>query len=156
LRIIVDSHLRTPLESKVVSEAYVPGGTLIACLDSVDESVRDRFIAKGVKIELFPISVDKRIDLRMLAGVLGSKYSVQSLVVEGGAGIIAGVLAAGLVDRYIATIAPKLIGGSQAPGPIGGQGLAQRMADAYAVRDWIIRRSGPDILIDGTMDSRMV
>ena len=45
---------------------------------------------------------------------------VESVLVEGGAGVITSVLAAGLVDRLVVAIAPIIIGaGIEAVGPLG-------------------------------------
>ena len=66
---------------------------------------------------------------------------------EGGGELAAGLISAGLVDRWLAFIAPKVIGGRDAPGPVGGPGLP-RMAEAWAVREWRMRRCGPDFVID--------
>ena len=47
-----------------------------------------------------------------------------------------------------ANIAPKLIGGAEAKGPIGGAGIP-KMADALALDDMTITRLGDDLLVEG-------
>ena len=107
-------------------------------------------------MKLAVTSDDNHIDLIALMTDLGTNHGVVSVLVEGGAEVSGGMLAAGLVDRYIATIAPKLIGGAKAPGPVGGSGLADCMSNALAIGKWNIRRSGPDIVIDGLVKRGMV
>jgi diaminohydroxyphosphoribosylaminopyrimidine deaminase/5-amino-6-(5-phosphoribosylamino)uracil reductase len=57
------------------------------------------------------------------------------------------LIEAGLADRWLAFIAPKVIGGAEAPGPVGGLGAA-RMEDAASLRFGRPRRCGPDLVID--------
>jgi len=44
-------------------------------------------------------------------------------------------------------VAPKLIGGRDAPTPLEGEGVAT-VADAIEVREWSIRPVGDDALIE--------
>jgi diaminohydroxyphosphoribosylaminopyrimidine deaminase/5-amino-6-(5-phosphoribosylamino)uracil reductase len=73
---------------------------------------------------------------------------VTSVLLEGGAELTASMLAAGLVDKAIVFIAPKLVGGRAAPGPVGGVGI-ERMADALPVREVSVRRFGADFALIG-------
>ncbi len=59
----------------------------------------------------------------------------------------------GIVDRVLLFLAPKIIGGRQAPGMIGGEGIL-RMREAGFVQILRIKRSGPDILIEGEIQNR--
>jgi diaminohydroxyphosphoribosylaminopyrimidine deaminase/5-amino-6-(5-phosphoribosylamino)uracil reductase len=45
-------------------------------------------------------------------------------------------------------IAPKIIGGADAPSPVTGKGWPS-MDDAIKVNDWEYRKIGSDILIEG-------
>ena len=45
-------------------------------------------------------------------------------------------------------IAPKIIGGTDAPSPIGGEGI-QRLAEAHELHDVAIKSIDGDILIEG-------
>jgi diaminohydroxyphosphoribosylaminopyrimidine deaminase/5-amino-6-(5-phosphoribosylamino)uracil reductase len=66
--------------------------------------------------------------------------------VEGGAQVLGSFAAARLIDRLWAFVAPKLIGGSTAPGPIGELGVTH-MADA---QQWQVQRYelvGDDLLL---------
>jgi len=69
-----------------------------------------------------------RSELHVLADRLGAD-GIQSVLVEGGGETHAGFLAAGLADRIVLYIAPKLVGGP-AKSWVGGHGVL-RLADAY-------------------------
>jgi diaminohydroxyphosphoribosylaminopyrimidine deaminase/5-amino-6-(5-phosphoribosylamino)uracil reductase len=91
-----------------------------------------------------------RVDLRRLFATLGAR-GLNALLVEGGAEVLAACFAAALVDRALAFVAPKLVGGRAAPGPLGGLGLGT-MGEAYRLRDVVVRRFDDDLLIRGDVD----
>jgi diaminohydroxyphosphoribosylaminopyrimidine deaminase/5-amino-6-(5-phosphoribosylamino)uracil reductase len=74
---------------------------------------------------------------------------VTSLLVEGGAELAAGLLAAGVVDALALFLAPKLIGGDGRPllGPLGVTALA----DAPQLLEPSSRQIGPDVLVEGLL-----
>ena len=69
-------------------------------------------------------------------------------MIQGGGTLNGEMIRLGLVDRVQAYIAPKLIGGEQAKGPVGGAGIA-KMADALALDEMTITRLGDDLLVEG-------
>jgi len=146
LRIIVDSHLRTPLEAQVVRRATEDGRTIFATTPHADPACRDSLIALGCQI-LVCDSISGRVDLTDLAHRLGTHGDIIGVLVECGGTLAAGMLSAGLVDRWVNYIAPKFVGGHDAPGPVGSLGISQ-MSDARNVHWQQIRRCGPDIVID--------
>ncbi len=85
-------------------------------------------------------------DLGEVLDVLGGTGVLQ-LLVEGGAGVAGAFHRAGLVDRYVVYLAPKLFGGDDAPGLFAGPGAAT-MADAWAGEITAVTRLGPDLRID--------
>jgi diaminohydroxyphosphoribosylaminopyrimidine deaminase/5-amino-6-(5-phosphoribosylamino)uracil reductase len=89
--------------------------------------------------------------LRELMKRLGAMNITHALI-EGGGLLIGGALRAGLVDRYISTIAPKIIGGSNAPSPVMGAPLSEEMKNALSPKSWILRRCGPDIVVDSRFE----
>jgi len=50
-----------------------------------------------------------------------------------------------------AYIAPRVIGGREAPGPVGGTGI-EHLADAIRLRDVDVTRLGDDMLITAYTD----
>lgn len=74
---------------------------------------------------------------------------VRSLLVEGGGQIAGAFRDAGLYDRVLVDVAPKLLGGgAQAPGPLGGDGV-DRLADAARLDRIRVVRRGGDLIVTG-------
>lgn len=84
-----------------------------------------------------------------LPEVLGSLASrgVLQLLVEGGSRVAHQFHAAGLVDRYVIYLAPKLLGGSDGLGLFEGKG-SPTIADVWQGRILQVRRLGPDLRVD--------
>jgi diaminohydroxyphosphoribosylaminopyrimidine deaminase/5-amino-6-(5-phosphoribosylamino)uracil reductase len=91
--------------------------------------------------------ISGRVALRELMAEL-ARRELSTVLVEGGARLAAGLLDEDLVDRIVFFIAPKLLGGRSAPGPIGGVGRSL-MRDALPVHDLSVRRYGPDLALIG-------
>jgi diaminohydroxyphosphoribosylaminopyrimidine deaminase/5-amino-6-(5-phosphoribosylamino)uracil reductase len=151
LRVIVDSTLRTPLDSQVVQQAATDGLTLIACLPGLPSERIEALEARGVSVMPVPADNKGRVDLRQLALTLGTRDDIVSVLIEGGSSIIASAIEQNLVNRYISTVGPSLIGGFCAPGPIGGDGLACTMKAAVQVKQMKVRRSAEDLVIDALL-----
>jgi len=137
LRVVLDSQLRLRMSAKVVGP-----NTLIA-------TTRAGRMGAAEVLKL-PAAPDGRVALEPLLDELG-KRGVLSLLVEGGSEVHASFFANGLVDKVHAYIAPQLIGGRDAPGPLGGAGV-ERLAEAIPLRDMDATRLGADLLITGYVD----
>lgn len=144
VRIIVDSSLRMPLEARVL-HLNSQSPTLIATTDQAD---RDKATAlqamPGVRLIITP-EKDGKVDLDYLMFVLGEQ-GIDSLLLEGGATLNAAALDAGIVDKVMFFIAPKLLGGKDAPTPVGGQGI-QRMEDCVKLKDMKAVMVGEDLMV---------
>lgn len=147
LRIIVDSAARTPPGARVLTAAGDPGRTLIAVTRGAPAARVRTLREAGAEVLLLPSTADGRVDLGALARELGER-GVLHVLLEGGPTLNAAALAAGLVHRVLVFVAPRIVGGSAAPGPVGGDGVA-RLTEAISVRDLAARRSGEDILLEG-------
>lgn len=145
-RIVVDSRGRTPLDAQIVRLAGEDGRTLVAVGANVDPQWRESLEARGCHV-LICAAQDGRVDLTDLMARLGTRGDMIGVLVESGGRLAASLLTAGLVDRWVSFIAPKIVGGGAAPGPLDDLGI-RRMADAEAVRFRQVGRCGPDIRID--------
>ena len=145
-RIVVDSHLRTPLASQVVRRTKEDGRTILAALHSADPARREVLEARGCTVLLCG-EADGRVDVSDLLAQLGTRGDLIGVLVESGGRLAASLLAARLVDRWLAFVAPKIVGGADAPGPVAALGIS-RMAEASSVKFRKVRRCGPDIVID--------
>jgi diaminohydroxyphosphoribosylaminopyrimidine deaminase / 5-amino-6-(5-phosphoribosylamino)uracil reductase len=98
------------------------------------------------QVEVITGGVDCR-DVRAILDELG-KREIQSVLVEGGAGVAGKFLDAGLVNKVSVFIAPLIIGGAAAPSAIAGRG-AENIADALQLRDVEMIQREPDLEITG-------
>lgn len=145
IRIILDSRLRLPLSAQVL-HLTSPAPTWIACTAAAPPDKLRALQAQGAQCLVLP-SQGGRVDLAALLRVLGEQR-LHSLLVEGGAEVHGAFFEAGLVDKFHLFLAPKFIGGRQAPGILGGQGIS-RLTAAPQARNLTIQRLGADILISG-------
>jgi diaminohydroxyphosphoribosylaminopyrimidine deaminase/5-amino-6-(5-phosphoribosylamino)uracil reductase len=88
-----------------------------------------------------------RVPLHALVEALG-KRDVQDALIEGGPTVAWAAFEEGVVDRIVLYLAPKLIGGRDAPGILGGEGIAT-IADALSVRIRGWEQVGDDIKVVG-------
>jgi diaminohydroxyphosphoribosylaminopyrimidine deaminase/5-amino-6-(5-phosphoribosylamino)uracil reductase len=145
VRVVVDARADLPLNSQI-GATLATVRTLVAVTEAAPPSRRDALAAAGAEVLALPAD-GGRVDLRALMEAL-VRRELHSVLVEGGAEIHASLLAAGLVDKVILYVAPKLIGGREAPGPVGGPGIA-RMNDAIPLHDLRVRRFGADLAVEG-------
>ncbi|MCL4459874.1 MAG: bifunctional diaminohydroxyphosphoribosylaminopyrimidine deaminase/5-amino-6-(5-phosphoribosylamino)uracil reductase RibD [Chloroflexi bacterium] len=144
-RVIVDSRGRIPLTARVLSPALAQG-TIIASTELSDPLKRKQMEESGAEVLLLP-EKDGHVDLSELIALLG-KRGVTNVLAEGGGELLASLFTAGLVDKVYAFIAPKIIGGSRAPTPVGGLGI-KSMAEALTLKDRRVEILDDDVLIQG-------
>ncbi len=78
----------------------------------------------------------------------GSRARDQHASGRGGGRLLGAFFDEGLVDRIAAFVAPVVVGGSGAPGPVGGLGVPT-MADAVQLTNVRLTRLGDDLLVEG-------
>ena len=145
IRLVCDSKLRIPLDCQLVRTAKeIP--TCVFCAKA-DISRQKALEDAGVTVIPLPDENGTQVDLNAVMTYLGENQ-VDSVLLEGGGTLNGEALRLGLVDRVQAYVAPKLIGGATARGPVEGPGIA-RMADALQLNNLNITRLGDDILIEG-------
>jgi len=144
IRIIVDSQARTPLTAQVVTDGAAP--TIIAV---TEEAPAERIAAleQSAQVEVLRCGSGPHVDVALLMQQLGER-EICSIFVEGGGTLAYSFLAAGLVDKVEAFIAPLLIGGREALTPVEGAGSA-RLADAVRLHDVQYEQVGSDMLVTG-------
>jgi diaminohydroxyphosphoribosylaminopyrimidine deaminase / 5-amino-6-(5-phosphoribosylamino)uracil reductase len=143
LRVIVDSRGRTPITAQVV-DPDLPGQTIIATVDP-DPRWRDAMLTRGVEVVTLRPADDGRVDFPALLRLLAAR-NITSLLAEGGSRLLGALAHERLIDRIWAFVAPKLIGGSAAPGPFGNPGIP-RMADAQPWQVVSHAAIGDDLLV---------
>lgn len=145
IRIVLDSNARTPPVCKMLSQDST-APTYIVVSKNADPAKTKELEKAGAKI-IWLDSTLGGINLHNLLKWLGD-VQITSLLVEGGAGIQGSFFSEGLVDKVAWFIAPKVIGGKDAPGPVGGQGI-ERLPNALGLDNIEISRCGEDILVTG-------
>jgi diaminohydroxyphosphoribosylaminopyrimidine deaminase/5-amino-6-(5-phosphoribosylamino)uracil reductase len=102
-------------------------------------------------IELRALGVEfadsNRGDLRAVLKELGSR-SIQSVLIEGGSTVAGEFVDAGLVNKVTFFIAPKIVGGTDAPSAVGGRGV-EAMSDALKLENVTVTQRGKDIEVTG-------
>jgi diaminohydroxyphosphoribosylaminopyrimidine deaminase/5-amino-6-(5-phosphoribosylamino)uracil reductase len=146
LRVVFDSSARLPLRSALASGAAEAPVLVVAGPEAPDAAVR-ALEAAGVDVLRGP--ADRAARVRAALDDLGRR-GIQSLLVEGGARLAAGLLAAGAVDRVAWFVAPVLIGGRAAPGAIDAP-VAETLAAAPRLARVEIERVGDDVLVTGRL-----
>jgi diaminohydroxyphosphoribosylaminopyrimidine deaminase/5-amino-6-(5-phosphoribosylamino)uracil reductase len=147
IRIIVDSHCRTRIDSQVVQLGKQDRKTLIATTLSADPVKVETLARSGCQILICDSDLDGRVSLVDLMKRLGTRGDIIGVIGEAGGELAASFLQYNLVDRLLVFVAPKIVGGTEAPGPFGGAGI-EAIAQAMQVSRWRIKKCGPDILID--------
>lgn len=138
LRVVLDRRLRTPPGARLFEVA----GPVLLYTESGDRGARERLERVGAEVvRLGDVSPGRVIE------DLGER-GVQSVLVEGGAEVLGAFAVAGMFDRVAWCCAPILIGGEDAPGPLGGAGI-DRLADAGRIEALRTRRRGPDLIVEG-------
>ena len=145
IRVVVDSRGRTPLGAKVFNPDS-NAETLIAVTKNAPLKKIDALKAAGADV-LIVEAKKGRVCLETLMRELGRR-EITSVLIEGGAEINAAALQAGIVDKLMFFFAPKLIGGRDAPGPIGGGGTT-RLVEAFELRRIKATQIDSDFLIEG-------
>ncbi|NTW71433.1 MAG: bifunctional diaminohydroxyphosphoribosylaminopyrimidine deaminase/5-amino-6-(5-phosphoribosylamino)uracil reductase RibD [Eubacteriaceae bacterium] len=145
VRIIIDSNLRIPLTAKVLN-CRTPSKTIIAAVEGTDPEGIKRIEEKGAKVMLTP-PIDGRVDFPFLMDLLG-KENIDSILLEGGAELNYSALKSGIVDKVISFIAPKIIGGRNAPTPVGGKGV-RNLQEAFMFENIKVKSFGDDVMIEG-------
>lgn len=142
VRIVCDTHLRTPLTSELVSTARdVP--VILATAVTDEEAIRP-FSDRGCQVLQIPPE-NGHIDLQILMKKLG-EMGIDSILLEGGAALNYSALKSGIVHALDLYIAPKLFGGIDAKTPVAGEGV-ELPDGAFSLCRPKIQQIGEDILI---------
>ncbi len=112
LRVILDSHLRLPLDSRLVrsvaSAGTIKSDVLVFCSSGVEKK-KHELEACGVRVEqLTSAAQDGRPDLYAILRRLG-QLEITSVMIEGGSAVNATALASGVVDKVFLYYAPKIM-----------------------------------------------
>jgi diaminohydroxyphosphoribosylaminopyrimidine deaminase/5-amino-6-(5-phosphoribosylamino)uracil reductase len=139
IRVIVDSKARTPLGSNIVKSAREVRTIVAVSARAAPANIQD---LKARGIEALKLGRwDGAVDVELLLEEMG-RLEISSVLLEGGGSLIASFVKAGMVDKYMVFVAPKLIGA-------GGVDLVGgTLESASKLKVTAIEHFGEDILIE--------
>jgi diaminohydroxyphosphoribosylaminopyrimidine deaminase/5-amino-6-(5-phosphoribosylamino)uracil reductase len=160
LRVILDSRLRLPLDSRVVRTANYD--VVVFCCFA-EEHKRRELESRGILVEQVPMRQpledgtipfpsgapvsDGRPDLDRVLVRLGER-EITSMIIEGGAMVNWAALSAGIVDKIFFYYAPKILAGTGSIPLALGTGYP-RISEAAYVRSLVLHRFGEDFAVEG-------
>ena len=145
-RIVLDSHGRTHTDARIFN-AESEAGVIVAVTPAAPSENIDALEKAGAEVITVP-DAHSQVCFKHLMEILG-KREITSVLIEGGSEINASALTAGVVDKVMCFIAPKLIGGQNAPGPIGGVGIRSLTEAVNLQRVSVTPIAEHDFLIEG-------
>lgn len=108
--VIVDTHLRTPIDAKVFSATR----PVVIATASTDKTALNAWEKRGVHCVTFAPSSDGQVDLPALIRWLGDQ-EVNELHVESGPGLSGALIEQKCVNELLVYLAPCLLGGDAKP-----------------------------------------
>lgn len=145
VRIVIDSSLRIPLDSAVVTDGQAP--TVVVTTEAADPVKHEALVAAGVQVII--CGAGPRVDLQSAMTKLG-EMEIGSILLEGGGTLNGSMLESGLVDRVVLFFAPKIVGGGAgAAGTFEFPGVGL-MKDAITLEGLEVEVLGDNVCISGT------
>jgi diaminohydroxyphosphoribosylaminopyrimidine deaminase/5-amino-6-(5-phosphoribosylamino)uracil reductase len=139
LRVVLDSTLRLPLESRLVRSA---NGDLIVAATSAASAERRRALEnRGVEVKIFD-GPRGRVDIRDVVALMAERKCL-SLMIEAGSKVNWAALESSAVDKVFLYYAPKILGGLQSLPMAGGTGRMRRV-DAILLERTTLHPIPPD------------
>jgi diaminohydroxyphosphoribosylaminopyrimidine deaminase/5-amino-6-(5-phosphoribosylamino)uracil reductase len=145
LRVVLDSRLRLPLDSRVSQTAQ--DDVLVLC-SFAEEKKKKQLLKRGIRVQQLPTATsDGHPDMAAVVRFLG-EMEITSLMIEGGAMVNAAALASGIVDKVFLYYAPRILGGTASVPFAGGAGFAN-ISDAAYVESVRLHHFGEDFAVEG-------
>jgi diaminohydroxyphosphoribosylaminopyrimidine deaminase / 5-amino-6-(5-phosphoribosylamino)uracil reductase len=142
LRVLVDANGLVPAAGDLFDDL---APTLIATTDLAPEARREEWASAGAEVRVYQPE-GSGVPLHELFADLGKRH-VQGILLEGGPTLAFAAVEDGVVDKVVLYLAPKLIGGRDAPGVLGGRGFAP-ITDAVPLRIRSFDRLGDDLRVE--------
>ncbi len=144
-KIIIDSRLSTPVDAQVFASG---NPVIVVTVPSTpgQETENRTILAQKARI-IEAKEAAGRVNLRDMMKKL-ARLEITNILVEGGGGLIGSLFDAGLVDKVLFFINPKIIGGKEATGSVMGKGIS-RLEQAHVLKRVTMRKIGEDFLFEG-------
>jgi len=148
IRIIIDTHLRTPDNARVLINDSSSMAMIVVGNDVTQERL-ESFRMHRVSTVICPTK-DGRINLAALMDILG-EMSITSFMVEGGSTLMGSMIRERLIDKFYIFKTPKILGGNDGIPMASGPG-PKRIDECLTLKGIKIKRFGEDILLIGYPD----
>jgi diaminohydroxyphosphoribosylaminopyrimidine deaminase/5-amino-6-(5-phosphoribosylamino)uracil reductase len=139
LRVILDSTLRLPLESRIVKTTE--NDLMVATTTAASAERRKLLEARGIEVRIFD-GPRGRVDIPDVVSLLGERRLLSAMI-EAGGKVNWAALEAGAVDKVFLYYAPKILGGMGSIPMAAGTGRLRR-ADAIVLERTVIHQIPPD------------
>jgi diaminohydroxyphosphoribosylaminopyrimidine deaminase / 5-amino-6-(5-phosphoribosylamino)uracil reductase len=145
LRVIVDSHLRLSLESRIVQTAN--NDVLVFC-SFAEETRKQQLQDQGIQVQqVESAGSDGRPDLQAICRRLAER-EITSVMIEGGAMVNWAALASGTADKVFFYYSPKILAGTGSVPFAAGAGF-RKMSEAAHLKWLRLHRFGEDFAVEG-------
>jgi len=145
-RIVLDNHLRFPLDCKLIKTAEKSPVLIYTRGDTIQNNpeIAEKITNKGAEVLTYP-DMEGRSNLQFLLDEL-SKRGISHLLVEGGPSVLTSFLKEQLTDEIVVYIAPKILG---AQGSVEITGPMAELTQAVGLHYVDIERFGDDVRLTG-------
>jgi diaminohydroxyphosphoribosylaminopyrimidine deaminase/5-amino-6-(5-phosphoribosylamino)uracil reductase len=145
---VFDSQLRLPPTSRLAGTSGEVPVIILTTLDAPEDR-EQALVAEGCEVVRVPATAEGRVDFESALRHLGS-IGIVSLLIEGGAEIAGTALAARLVHRLHAMVAPILLGPRGRPGAVDWAG-PDSPQEAPRIVDPVWELVGRDAYVSGPL-----
>jgi diaminohydroxyphosphoribosylaminopyrimidine deaminase/5-amino-6-(5-phosphoribosylamino)uracil reductase len=147
LRVVLDSHIRLPLNSHVVQSVQ---SDVLVFYSSAKQEKKRELEARGVRVEQLALDSDGRPDLHAILRRLG-ELEITSLMIEGGSAVNATALTSGVVDRVFLYYAPKIMA-SAGSVPFAASTALGHQPEPMRLKHLHLHHFGEDFAVEGYLD----
>lgn len=146
LRIVLTASGDLP-EHLALLQPELAGGTCIITSETCPRTTQQQLAESGAQVLTVATNAHGQPDLSAALHLLG-QLEIIHVLIEGGARLLGEAFDQQCIDHVAAFVAPRLVGGSGAPSPLGGQGLL-KMVQARQLCNVRMTSFETDVLIEG-------
>lgn len=146
LRVVLTTNGQLPAHLALLGPTLAKG-TCVVVGDECSHETRQQIGRHGAEVLSGQLDSSGQLDLQAVLQMLGQR-GIMHVLIEGGARLLGSAFDQHCIDHVTAFVAPKLIGGSEAPSPVAGKGLAL-MEQAARLRNVRMTPFEADVLIEG-------
>lgn len=153
LRVVLDSRMELSPELNLFSDD-ISDKTYLFCLQKFTETEKAGLLEKkGVKTIGIDADENGMLDIKKVLEYLGKKAKINSVLIEGGAGVFTSFMKAQLIDEYVIYVCPKILGNGIRPNILPS---VENVDSAEKIRFVSAAMVGTDIEIIGKKMEKMI